>query len=407
MFSRRIPADLSPNRVTAVLERLREDGRNLIDLTEANPTRAGLLASGELLSELGRRQAAVYDPAPFGHPRAREAVALDFARRGLDVSPGRILLTASTSEAYSLLFKLLCDPGDEVLVPRPSYPLFDHLTRLDAVTAVPYALEHHGVWSVNVSDLASKWSPRTRAVLVVSPNNPTGSMLSSADRAALVDLCAARHSALIADEVFADYRLEPLATRTESLAMEPRVLSFSLGGLSKALGLPQLKVAWTTVSGPTGVVDAALARLEIIADAYLSVNTPAQLALATLFERGVGLRDAILTRVRSNYDALGALVRAHPSCERLRAEGGWSTVVRVPAIMPDEALAVELLERDGVLVHPGYFFDFDGDGYLALSLLPEPERFHEGVSRVLHRVERLVSTGAVAVPMPATGKGRA
>jgi hypothetical protein len=301
------------------------------------------------------------------------------------VDPGSIVLTASTSEAYAWLFKLLCDPGADVLVPQPSYPLFDLLTRLEGVTARPYHLEYHGVWALDRRSVERATSAATRAVLVVSPNNPTGSCLRAADREWLVSHAASRRLALISDEVFADY---PLARRPDatSLLGEARALTFTLGGLSKSAGLPQVKLGWIVASGPAGDVAAALERLDVISDSYLSVSTPVQAAAPALLEAGSAIRRAIHARVRRNLDALRAAVTARPDVTLLDPEGGWSAVLRVPAVATEQAIVLRLLDEAGVLVHPGYFFDFPREAYLVVSLLPEPAAFDEAAGRLLSLV---------------------
>lgn len=386
MFSGRVPPDLAPNPLARLLARQRASGVPLLDLTETNPTRVGLAYPPELLQPLGQPASLVYEPQPFGLAGARQAVATELARRGITVPPSRIVLTASTSEAYSILFKLLCDPGDEVLVPEPSYPLFDHLTRLDAVTARPYRLEFAGRWAVDLDSVDAVLSPRTRAILAVNPNNPTGSFLSAGEIAALSDRCARRGLVLIGDEVFADYPLEETAAQKPSVLDQPVALTFSLGGLSKAVGLPQLKLAWIAAAGPDRYVADALGRLEVICDAYLSVATPVQHAAGELLRQGAALRAAIAARVRRNWHALGARMVAHPSCTRLPCEGGWSAIIQVPATVPEEARVLMLVERDHVLVHPGYFFDFPREAFLVVSLLPRPDVFDEGVARLLAAV---------------------
>ena len=384
MFSSRTPADLAPNALARALASTRARGAEVLDLTETNPTRAGLAASTEVLAPLASPASVAYDPHPFGLPGAREAVAADYGRAGLALSASQLVLTSSTSEAYSFLFKLLCDPGDEVLVPVPSYPLFDHLTRLDAVVPRPYPLEYHGTWSIDLEALERGVTSRTRAVLVVSPNNPTGSVLRRGDLDRLSGLAASRGLAIVGDEVFADYPLEPAADGCRVLDRED-ALTFVLGGLSKSVGLPQLKLGWIAAGGPPPLRERALARLEVIADAYLSVSTPVQQAAGPLLAAGRAVRQAIAARVGSNLVRLREATASSP-CSVLRVEGGWSAVLRVPATRPEEALAIGLLEQDGVLVHPGYFFDFPREAYLVLSLLPDPAVFAEGVSRLIARL---------------------
>jgi aspartate/methionine/tyrosine aminotransferase len=391
VFSSRIPANVAPNRLTGALRARRERGEPLIDLTESNPTHAGFDYPAQLLAPLGSARGLRYAPAPLGLIKAREAVAAEYARQGLTVPVERIVLSASTSDGYSMLFKLLADAGDEVLVPRPSYPLFDHLTQLDLVVSKPYDLDLHGSWSIDLDGLERAITPRTRAVLIVSPNNPTGSYVSAADVKRLAAICGARGLAIIADEVFADYELEPgAASRSGRVSSRSDVLSFALGGLSKSVGLPQVKLGWMAVSGPERLVTAALERLELACDTYLSVATPVQLAAAELLERGAAIREQIAARVRANYNALQSAVIGAPACRVLPSQGGWYAVLQVPSIEPEEDLVLALLD-DGVLAHPGYFFDFPREAFLVVSLLPPEASFADGVSRVLRHVDRKVS----------------
>jgi len=386
MFSSRLPSNPLPNALTRRLDELRAWGEPIIDLTESNPTRAGIEYPEDLLAGLASPAALRYAPLPLGMRSAREAVAADHARRGAGVNPDHVTLTASTSEAYGWLFKLLCNPGDRVLVPRPSYPLFEHLTRLDAVVAEPYDLDYHGRWEVNFPSLERTLDERTRAILVVSPNNPTGSYLSRTEVDRLLALCEARGLALIADEVFADYTLDAPVERTTDLALQERALAFTLGGLSKSAGLPQLKLGWIVTGGPPARRDAALGALELIADSYLSVSTPVQVAAPALLGRAHLVRGRIQARVRANLARLKGEVARHPSCELLRAEGGWNAVVRVPDLRGEEALVLDLLERERILVHPGYFFDFPRPAFIVVSLLPEPDVFAGAVARMLQAV---------------------
>jgi alanine-synthesizing transaminase len=388
VFSNRIPAELAPNRLAAALGTLRAEGRAVLDLTESNPTRARFDYPADLLAPLAAARGLRYDPHPLGAIDARRAIADEYQRQGLEVPPERIVLTAGTSDAYSLLFKLLADAGDDVLVPRPSYPLFDHLTRLDLVATRPYTLDYHGVWSLDADDVERAITPRTRALLVVSPNNPTGSFLTSDELDRLAPLCASRQIAIIADEVFADYELEPGARTAAGRPIVRRdVLSFSLGGLSKSIGLPQVKLGWIGVGGPGPMVAGALERLELICDTYLTVSTPVQNAAAELLTHGAAVRRQIADRVVANYRHLHTAVAAVPSCRVLRADGGWYAVLQVPSLEAEEELAIRLLTADGVLTHPGYFFDFARESFLVVSLLPDAAAFAEGIARVLRHVD--------------------
>ena len=381
MFSRRLPPHAELNALTRALAARRTAGRPVVDLTESNPTRAGFRYPPDLLAELASAAALRYEPQPFGLDSAREAVARDHARRGVTIDPGRIVLTASTSEAYTWLFKLLCDPGDTVLVPRPSYPLFEHLTRLEGICTVPFHLEYHGRWEIDFESVDAA-PARTRALVIVSPNNPTGSFVSARELSRLFALCRDRGWVLIADEVFAEYPLDADAPVTD-IAARADVPCFTLGGLSKSAGLPQLKLGWIVAGGPEAACAAALAGLELIADSFLSVSTPVQVAAPHLLERGAAIRAQIHERTRTNLAALRALATSFPACEALTIEGGWSAVVRVPATRSEEQLILELLDREGILVHPGYFFDFPREAFLVMSLLPPPDMFSDAAARVL------------------------
>ncbi|MEX2273603.1 MAG: pyridoxal phosphate-dependent aminotransferase [Vicinamibacterales bacterium] len=383
-FSSRVPSSLPPNRLAQAVARRRASGRGLIDLTASNPTAAGFRYPDGLLDALAAERNLEYAPDPSGIEEARAAVADEFARRGTRVSPGRIVLTASTSEAYSYIFKLLCDPGDDVLVPQPSYPLFEWLTRFEGVGAVPYRLEYHGRWRVDAAAIAAARTPRTKAILAVNPNNPTGSYFTRADVAALAQ--TAPGLPLVGDEVFWDFPL-PDAPRDRASVLESGgELVFSLGGLSKSAALPQLKLGWIAIGGTDANVAAARERLELIADAYLSVSTPVQTAAATLIAAGPALRDQISARTARNLSALAVAVEQHPALNLLKPEGGWSAIVRVPATTTEEDLAVALAEEDGVLVHPGYFFDFEQEAFIVISLIVPPADFDEALARVLRRV---------------------
>ncbi len=384
MFSARASLDFTPNRQAAVLAELQSRGTPITDLTLSNPTEAGFVYPETLLAPLGDPISLRYDPSPLGLWVAREAVSRDYARRGASVPPGRILLTTGTSEAYSLLFKLLCDPGDEVLVPVPSYPLFEHLTRLDHVRPQTYPIEYHGRWSIDLASVQRKLTERTRAVLVVSPNNPTGSFLSLRELEGLSALCAANGLAVIGDEVFADYPSDD-GQAGPSVVQQDDALAFSLGGLSKGAGLPQVKLGWIALGGPAPLVTGSATRLELICDTYLSVSTPAQHAASPLLASAAVVRDQIRQRTRRNRETLKEMVDALADIDLLHSDGGWYAVLRVPATRSEEQLALELLREDHVLVHPGYFFDFQHEAFFVVSLLPRPEAFIHGVRRLLSR----------------------
>ena len=381
MFSRRLPPHAELNALSKAVAARRAESAPIVDLTESNPTRTAIPYPDALLASLSDSKALRYEPHPFGLPSARDAVAADQHRRSARVDPARVVLTGSSSEAYSWLFKLLCNPGEGVLVPQPSYPLFELLTALDGVRLHPYALEYHGRWTIDIDAIAAA-PDDIRAVLVVTPNNPTGSFLDEDQFRRLSKVCRERRWALIADEVFADYPLD-VADPFTDIAARDEVLSFTLAGLSKSVGLPQLKLGWCIVGGPQPERDSALSALELIADSYLSVGTPVQVALPELLDRGASIRTAIQERIKWNLAALKAVVARHAACDLLRTEGGWSAVIRVPATRSEEQLALELLRTEGILVHPGYFFGFPREAHVVVSLLPPPEVFETAVARLL------------------------
>lgn len=386
MFSSRFHWDLHPNRLTRLLAEKRRAGAAVLDLTESNPTRAGIAYPAEIVEALADPRALVYDPEAAGSLEARAAVCRYYAEAGCEVTPERVLLTASTSEAYAYLFKLLADPGDEVLVPRPSYPLFEFLAAMESLRVVPYPLVYHGGWSMDCHALAAAVTERTRAIVLVNPNNPTGSFLKRAELDWLADLCRARGLALISDEVFTDYAFAPDDERVRTLAGIADVPAFAMSGLSKIAGLPQVKLGWIVVAGAEATQ--RMERLELIADTYLSVGTPVQCAAPRLFELGKDVRAQIANRARANLDFLRAAVTPESACRVLAVEGGWYATLQVPRIRREEDWALELLEHDCVLVQPGFFYDFESEAYLVLSLLTVPAIFREGCGRLLRRVEQ-------------------
>ncbi len=367
---------------------MRSEGRAVLDLTTSNPTEAGIpYARDAILGALGDPRALRYAPEPFGIATARAAVAASLREDGHAVDPSRILLTASTSEAYSFLFKLLCDPGDAVLVPAPSYPLFEHLATFESVRLVPYALAYDGAWHIDMPSVTRAIDGRTRAILVVSPNNPTGSYLKKDELTGL----AATGLPIVSDEVFARYplRSDPRRATTALEAAGAAPLVFAMSGLSKLAALPQMKVAWTCIGGrDASVVSEAIARLELIADSFLSVSAPVQHALPVLLASGRTAEAAILARARAN---LARLRERHASAGRaatvLDCEGGWYATLQLPRTREEEAWVLRLLERDGVYAHPGHFFDFADEAYVVVSLLTPETTFDEGISRLLARVD--------------------
>ena len=387
-FSRRTGWDLRPNRYTQALEAHRQAGREVLDLTASNPTTVGLrYREAELLAALRNPEALVYDPQPKGLPSAREAIVAYYARRGSNISPEDLILTTSTSEAYSFVFRLLCDPGDAVLVPAPSYPLFDFLAALQDVTLARYQLLYDHGWQIDFHSLqtaienASRAGSKCRAVLVVHPNNPTGSYVKPSEAGELNRICAANQMAIIADEVFLDYSLLSQSPMTFSSNCE--ALTLTLSGLSKISGLPQMKVAWTAVSGPDAPKAEALRRLEVIADTYLSMSAPLQLAVPVMLEERLSIHRQLMYRIRENLAELDAQLAAQKLCHRLQVEGGWYVTLRVPVIESDEELAIRMLQETGVLVQPGHFYDFPADGYLVVSLITESQVFRKGIQHLL------------------------
>jgi alanine-synthesizing transaminase len=402
MFSQRTNWQLSHNALTRAIGEARASGQKILDLTISNPTEAGVRPDPEIvLAALANPETMHYDPQPRGLLAAREAVCRYYreSHEVLDLDPERLILTTSTSEAYSYIFRLLCDPGDEVLVPKPSYPLFEFLADLADVKLVPYLLLYDHGWQIDFDSLYKAANQRSRAVILVHPNNPTGSYVSAAETATLNAFCrnqalVGNPLALIVDEVFLDYAhgdcLHERAPR-RSFVTNAGALTFTLSGVSKISALPQMKLAWLATSGPEAIVTQAGARLEIIADTYLSLNAPVQLAASVLLDQRKQVQPILLDRVRRNLAELDRQLAAHPSsssaCRRLMVEGGWYVVLRVPVIGSDEELAIRLLREVNVSVHPGHFYDFPGEGHLVLSLITEPAEFREGIARILQVVE--------------------
>jgi len=382
MFAERANWNLAGNRLSEALARHRAGGKRLYDLTASNPTECGFDYETETILGALRNPAALrYEPNPKGLEVARLAVTEYYSARGAAVSAEDIVLTTSTSEAYSFVFRLLCDPGDELLIPAPSYPLFGFLADIQDVKLVRYPLVYDHGWQIDFHSLQQAITPRTRGVIVVNPNNPTGHFVKEKELAKLNELCAARGMALIADEVFLDFALGD--GRLVTLAGNAGALTFAMSGLSKIAGLPQMKMAWVIASGPAGLKSEALERLEVIADTYLSPNAPVQLATPAFLQQRHGFQKQVMTRVRKNLAELDRRLAGQKTCSRLEVEGGWYAVLRVPATGSDEDLAIELLTKDDVYVHPGHFFDFGAEGHLVVSLLAREEEFAKGIGRVL------------------------
>ncbi len=386
MFSDRTNWKLTRNRLTEALEDLRSGGARLLDLTLSNPTHGGLRYDApRILQSLSSPQAMDYDPQPKGLLSARAAVASYYhIEHETFLDPEHLILTTSTSEGYSFVFRLLCNPGDELLVPKPSYPLFEFLADLQDVKLVPYPLLYDHGWQMDFPSLQKAVSSRTRAVVVVHPNNPTGSFVHP-DELDLLNKFSREHSlALIADEVFLDYAHNRVARK--SFTTNQDVLTFTLSGVSKISALPQMKLAWIVTGGPEAALEAAQARLEIIADTYLSMNAPVQSATPALLDQRKNIQPQLLDRVLANLAELDRQLAAQKTCQRLIVEGGWYAALRVPVTQTDEELAVDLLRRKFVLIHPGHFYDFPNDGYLVLSLITPPDDFREGIQRLLEIV---------------------
>jgi aspartate/methionine/tyrosine aminotransferase len=414
MFSERTNWKLAQNRLTEALAEVRAGGAKILDLTVSNPTRVGLeYDSRAILAALSSPRALDYDPQAKGLLQARQAVAGYYrdqhGMRELDAE--RIVLTTSTSEGYSFVFRLLSNAGDELLVPKPSYPLFEFLADLEDVKLVAYPLIYDHGWQMDFPSLEKAVTARTRGVVVVHPNNPTGSYVKTGEFGPLNSFCREHGLALIVDEVFLDYWLEPSGAiapaqkehnRSAESAAPPKsrvgsrkpasfagnrdVLTFTLSGVSKISALPQMKVAWLVTSGPEDEVAASTARLEVIADTYLSMNAPIQWAVPALLEQRENIQRQLLDRVGRNLAELDRQLAGQEVCQRLSVEGGWYGVLRVPVTRSDEDLAIELVREKSVVVHPGHFYDFPSDGYLVLSLIAPEGEFGEGIGRVLEHL---------------------
>ncbi|HET7871472.1 MAG TPA: pyridoxal phosphate-dependent aminotransferase [Terriglobales bacterium] len=383
MFAERTQWNLAPNRVSQTLSRLRGEGRKILDLTTSNPTECFKYDGGAVLKAFINPGSLKYHPDPRGLTVARQAVVDYYAARGVKVSLEDLLLTTSTSEAYTFAFRLLSNPGDEILAPSPSYPLFDFLAEIQDVKLAGYPLRYDHGWHIDLPALEQSITPRTRGIVIVHPNNPTGHYVKAQELARLNEICAARGLAIIADEVFLDFSLRENQPR--SLLENQSILTLTMSGLSKISGLPQMKVAWLCLSGPEQAKRDAMARLEMIADTYLSMSTPAQLALPALLAQRHGFQQQLMARVRNNLDELDRQLREQSHCSRLEVEGGWYAIVRIPATRSDEDLAIALLEERGVYIHPGHFYDLP-EGYIVVSLITPERDFALGIEQVLAAV---------------------
>jgi alanine-synthesizing transaminase len=386
MFAKRTNWNLEMNRLGAALAAHRAAGKPLIDLTVSNPTECGFQYDEvAILSALRNPAALKYEPNPRGLEVARNAVAQYYAERSARIAYEDIFLTTSTSEAYSYVFRTLCNPEDELLIPEPSYPLFEFLADIQDVRLAGYPLIYDHGWQIDFHALEQAITSRTRGIVVVHPNNPTGHYCKAYEMRKLNEICAARGIAIIADEVFLDFALQEKQYAT--FATNSGALTFTMSGLSKICGLPQMKAAWLIVSGAEPHKAQALARLEVIADTFLSMNAPIQWALPALLDQRPGFQKQLLARVNENLAELDKQLAGQKFCSRLEVEGGWNAVIRVPATFGDEEFAIELFTEKGVYVHPGHFYDFPSSGYLLVSLITPTSRFAEGITLVLSMAE--------------------
>ena len=383
-FSKRTNWEASSNRLSKTVERKRKEGCPLIDLTESNPTRCSFnYLKPDFLKPLADPKSLLYEPDPRGLLEAREAVCHYYSAKGIKVEPDQVFLTASTSEAYTFLFRLLLDTGDTALAPRPSYPLFSYLSDLNDVQLEHYSLAYESGWFIDFQSLERHFHRNPKALILVNPNNPTGNFVHEDEREFLNGLCGNREMSIISDEVFNDFNLSGDAKQPASYAGNELALTFTLGGISKILGLPQMKLSWIVVSGPQEICKKAAERLEIIADTYLSVNTPAQWALSAWLPESGPVIEEIRRRLSDNREYLIQTMKGKESVRVLKCEGGWYAVLEISVSLSDEELALNLLEKQNVLTYPGYFFDFPEGNFIVLSLLPKAETFKEGVNRIL------------------------
>ncbi len=383
-FSKRTSWEAGSNRLSKAVELKRKEGTPLIDLTESNPTRCSFsYLNSDYLKPLTDSKNLLYEPDPRGLLEAREAVCHYYSVKGIKVEPDQVFLTACTSEAYTYLFRLLLDTGDMAVAPRPSYPLFSYLSDLNDVQLAHYSLAYEGAWFIDFQSLERHFPKDPRALILVNPNNPTGNFVHEDEREFLNGLCGSRDMSIISDEVFNDFSLTGKVKQPTSFAGNELALTFTLGGISKILGLPQMKLSWIILSGPREIRKKAAERLEIIADTYLSVNTPTQRALSTWLPKSGPVIEEIQKRLSDNLEYLTEALKGKESVRVLECEGGWYAVLEMTAFLSDEELALKLLEKQNVLTYPGYFFDFPEGNFLVLSLLPKAETFKEGVDRIL------------------------
>jgi aspartate/methionine/tyrosine aminotransferase len=391
MFSSRFTGDLSPNALSLLLQEKRSKGQSIFDLTESNATRVGFnYDDGEILAALSQPAAMTYAPDAHGLLEARRAIGQYYRKLGVPVDADDIFLTASTSEAYAILFKLLGNPGDEILVPRPGYPLLSHLARFENLQSVSYPLRYDDAqgWFIDLDVLEALVTSKSRAIVVVSPNNPTGNYVKQTELSVLDQICRRNRVALIADEVFGDFPAAAAQGPLRTALKQSETLTFVLNGFSKMLGLPQVKLGWIVLGGEPGLVQAARTRLEVLLDFYLSVATPVQHAVAKLIGIRQAIQQQIQSRVADNSRFLEEQIQRTSNGRVLKRKGGWYGIIEISDALSDEERVLKLLERQNTLVHPGYFYDFHREGYVVVSLLPPPETFQTGINRLIAQLSR-------------------
>lgn len=383
--------DLSPNTFSLACRRRIAAGLPLLDLTQSNPTSVGLdFPSKPVLRALSNAASMLYEPDPLGLASAREQVAASYRTRGVSLHANQLVLTASSSEAYAYLLKLLCDPGETILVPQPSYPLFDHLARLEGVSILRYPLLADDGWRVDIATLRAAIRPDTRAIFLVSPNNPTGSFLHEDERIAIEAVAREHDLAIVCDEVFSPYVWRDTEDRVPCAAVNAAAPTFSLGGLSKSVAMPQMKLGWIAVGGPEETRHALMPRLAMIADTYLSISTPVQHALPALLDAAESVQHQLAHRIRTNLHTLARVFTNKSLVSVPTVDAGWYAPLRVPSVLSDEAWSVLLVDREGVVVHPGSFFGFAREGTLVVGLIAPPDVFEQGVRRLERRVREVV-----------------
>lgn len=381
-YSQRLPWEIPSNAIAQLVQAKRLAAVPLVDLTVSNPTTAfNDYPNAAIQETYGDLNDFTYDPAPLGHEQARSAIAELYERRGVSISPDRLVLTASTSEAYALLFKMFGDPQSEILAPRPSYPLFEYLAALESVRVVPYHLVYDGAWFVDFQDLLAKINASTCAIVIVNPNNPTGSFLKCHEAEELFRIARDHQLPIISDEVFFDYSIGEATNRVKTLSGAEVPLSFSLDGLSKTAGMPQMKLGWVVINGPEEQAQVARERLELLLDTYLSVSTPVQRAAPRLLQIGGEFQRVIMERTTRNLRRLQERLQGS-AAHSLHVEGGWSAIIQLPRTLSEESWVTRLLEEEDVLVQPGYFFDMASEAYIVVSLITPLEDFDEGISRL-------------------------